>query len=252
MGLGFDNGAGFTQVQDLKRLGITVNRLSQEICCINKNLCTNVLNCLSGGYALSSPPFSLLFNQPLDDGRYSGLIYQDNTGVLISDGINTGVPSNIVWSSNFALPSGATGGYSFGTSGLGSIQINYTDPNVPNTGIQLKFDSTGFEFDGNNNTSAPQTRWNAFDGTNFVPIFAINGDGTVKADFYPNTRDDSGSVVPVNFLYTDGTGKLLSTNIQTLLAVLPSYVNNAAALAGGLPVGWSYYNTTTSSYTRVV
>lgn len=40
----------------------------------------------------------------------------------------------------------------------------------------------------------------------------------IIANQYPSTRDDSGTTTPVNFLYTDSNGKILSTTLSQILA----------------------------------
>lgn len=41
---------------------------------------------------------------------------------------------------------------------------------------------------------------------------------SITSDAYPNTRDDSGVTTPVNFLYTDVNGKILSTTLSQILS----------------------------------
>lgn len=45
---------------------------------------------------------------------------------------------------------------------------------------------------------------------------------------------------------------LSGSTLQTILANVPSYANNTAAITGGLVVGNTYYNTTINTYTRVI
>lgn len=54
---------------------------------------------------------------------------------------------------------------------------------------------------------------------------------------FPNTRDDSGTVSPINFLYTDAVGKLQSASLDYLLDEIP---NNAVP---GLPYKSVQFNT---------
>ena len=44
--------------------------------------------------------------------------------------------------------------------------------------------------------------------------FSVEGDGDVKLWSYPNTRDDSGTTTPENFLYTNGSGDVLSADLD--------------------------------------
>lgn len=53
-------------------------------------------------------------------------------------------------------------------------------------------------------------------------------------------------------LITDGSSVLQFSDIQAVLALVPAYVDNAAATGAGLAVGQTYYNTTSNTYTRVV
>ena len=53
-------------------------------------------------------------------------------------------------------------------------------------------------------------------------------------------------------LITDGSSVLQFSDIQAVLALVPAYVDNAAATGAGLAVGATYYNTTSNTYTRVV
>ncbi len=53
-------------------------------------------------------------------------------------------------------------------------------------------------------------------------------------------------------LITNASSLLQFSDIQAVLALVPAYVDNAAASGAGLAVGATYYNTTSNTYTRVV
>ena len=52
-------------------------------------------------------------------------------------------------------------------------------------------------------------------------------------------------------LITDSSSVLQFSDIQAVLALVPAYVDNAAASGAGLAAGATYYNTTSNTYTRV-
>jgi hypothetical protein len=59
---------------------------------------------------------------------------------------------------------------------------------------------------------------------NFSPTVLELYNADLKLDWYINTRDDSASVSPINFLYTDTAGNVLSAPTSYLFGALP--VNN--------------------------
>lgn len=75
---------------------------------------------------------------------------------------------------------------------------------------------------------------------------------TLNLANFGNSRDDSGVNTLLNFLSTNINGDLQSIPIGKLLDAIPDFVNNGAAISGGLTVGQTYYNSTTEVYTRVV
>tara|TARA_S200002703_G_scaffold8860_1_gene8838 strand:+ start:21680 stop:22759 length:1080 start_codon:yes stop_codon:yes gene_type:complete len=63
----------------------------------------------------------------------------------------------------------------------------------------------------------------------------------------PNTFVGAGKM-----LITDATNVLQFSDIQAVLALVPAYVDNATAVGAGLAVGDTYYNITSTTYTRVL
>lgn len=253
MSLAFDSGLGFIQAQDLQRLGLAINRLSQELCCLNTNFCKKVNVCIAQpvGQIVYGTGTGITSNAGLFYGTNPSLFGNPNVGFFslqTTNGLHSLIANNIQGAdepsnletllavyNDTGMTSGTIAGYKDSRGFYTNQFINFTNGNT----LQVWLDSTnGFSVE----VGAP----------GIIKAIAVDYSSNIRFGKYLNTRDNSGSVVPRNFLYTDGTGNLLSANIQVLLAVLPNYANNAAAVAGGVSVGWSYYNTTTNTYTRVI
>ena len=70
--------------------------------------------------------------------------------------------------------------------------------------------------------------------------------GNVDLYTFPTAAGAANTVIT-----SDGSAQLNFKTVSYLLSTLPSYATNAAAITGGHTAGDSYYNTTTSTYTRV-
>lgn len=87
-------------------------------------------------------------------------------------------------------------------------------------------------------------------GNGNVGIGESNFTPTAKLDVIGDFKLVDGTQGEGKVLTSDADGLATWENISSILATLPSYANDAAAALGGLSVGDSYFNTTTSSYTR--
>lgn len=71
-------------------------------------------------------------------------------------------------------------------------------------------------------------------GTTFT---VDNANQLLKANKYPNTRDDSGTFTPGNFLYTGAAGEIYSASSTTLAGILNAAVlNSTQTFTGGITI----------------
>ncbi len=90
------------------------------------------------------------------------------------------------------------------------------------TSIYIESSQQEIKMTGSNDLDTGNTVWQNTalsdpDGDTHAELARIRNDGSWQWSFYPNTRDDSSTTSPVNFLYTDISGNILSAPKELIL-----------------------------------
>lgn len=90
------------------------------------------------------------------------------------------------------------------------------------TSIYIESSQQEIKMTGSNDLNTGNTVWQNTalsdpDGDTHAELARIRNDGSWQWSFYPNTRDDSSTTSPVNFLYTDISGNILSAPKELIL-----------------------------------
>lgn len=141
-----------------------------------------------------------------------GLSYIDaQTDAIISVGYDSGSGYATTQMSSVDVVTGNEGAVS---ASFDSATLKFLDTSVDaNRYILLQANSSGIEVDGNANDATLCMDWHGWDGANNVLLANIKNNGEWEWNLYPNTRDDSAEL-PINFLYTDASGNLLSAPLD--------------------------------------
>lgn len=90
------------------------------------------------------------------------------------------------------------------------------------TSIYIESSQQEIKMTGSNDLNTGNTVWQNTalsdpDGDTHAELARIRNDGSWQWSFYPNTRDDSSTASPVNFLYTDISGNIFSAPKELIL-----------------------------------
>lgn len=155
---------------------------------------------ISGGGGSGTPGGSDTELQFNDNGAFNGtpgLVY-DGTDVIVMNDLQTD-PNNptLIGAGHIA---------DVGTSAIAGVIVSRDGVNTPSTGfITAEADGTTI---ATQTVSPGQVAFTITDGngSNNVAMSSQH----ITSDVYPDTRDDTGTQTPSNFLYTDGAGTLMS------------------------------------------
>lgn len=140
----------------------------------------------------------------------------DLSWIDLSGGISNG--EGLVYNNGVFVP-GAVGG---SATNLSDISV---DTDLAMGTFHVQFTGTG-SIDFASLMDIASNSWSLTDtGTNFIississgtatSRFSVENTGDVKLWSYENTRDDSGTTTPANFLYTDSAGVLQSADLDS-------------------------------------
>jgi hypothetical protein len=205
------------------------------------------------GIGVAAPAYTLdvegMFDQnvTLSSGRLNQIHSGDNVigygiqGVGFTSRENATGPLSYL----FAGDSSATGGP------VNQAGIGITSFGANNTQFISSIDGAGNYFStiqATNGGSNAGTEWlqnsiNSYVGNGLLssslsltPGSLYLGSADFTLDQYFNTRDDSASTTPINFLYTDSSGKVLSTSLSNIPSNLKYYSESNVAPQVASPV----------------
>jgi len=186
-------------------------RLENNICCLRTDFCSLINGCL--GISSDGDPSSFLNRQGNWVAGGTGVNIYNADGSLTGNRVVDIANNNLLFTN---LSQGIAAENSINNTFFG-IPINYNKVGSTSGLIDANQAYTFIYSDG-----AMQS--GLFAGTgNFMSsgsIISINGTtysndfNTVQFGNYPNSRDDSGTITPVNFLYTDVSGILQSAPVS--------------------------------------
>lgn len=192
--VGYGTGTGITSDPEFTRT-VTSTEITNDYSHLDNN---------------SSPAFA-------GGGKFSGSYLTNNSGdFLLLSGINTddGTKQNSGFNGGFA----GDGGIFF--AGYDHIGMSFTPIGSSRKWNFRLDDVNGWGFTSITNVHTLFASGANWDGITTNSIFSIYNDGEWQFQMYPNTRDDSGNTIPINFFYSDNQGNLKSAPLTSIFNTL--------------------------------
>ncbi len=76
------------------------------------------------------------------------------------------------------------------------------------------------------------TSWSVWDGAAYDMLMRLENSGELQLFLYGSSRDDTGTTTPINFLYTDANGRMLSSPVSALADLGWGLTGNSGTTAG--------------------